>query len=392
MMARLQPASTGPLARLLALAGAGLFGALALLSGLDRLAVENNDGHVLVPQRLAGASAQVIAAKAVETRDPVAIEAAGRLLIDRQPVNASGPATLGFAHALVGDVAGADAAFTVSGQLGWRAPLTQQYWLGRALETGDYRVAAMRLDALLRQSPDYAEDGALTGLFEQNPPAREALLTQLMQRPAWLHRYETQVFKLDPQQTLQRASLLEALAARGMRLGCEDVRGLVERMVAQGAVAQADTLWRAQCPSPQGKGGALWDGGLAAVNMSGPPVPFRWQPEQSGDVAITPRGEGVEITSTAAFTAPALRQFLAAPPGAYRLSWRANDGATARLLPVVGCAPDAGETLVPQATGAGRWQAGVKLDGACKGHWLRFLVRAGEGAVQLSNVALERLP
>ena len=390
MARRLSTARTGPLARSFALAGSGVFALVAVLSGLDRASAYREDGTVLVPQRFAGQSAQVLAAKAVASNDPVAIEAAGRLLIDRQPVNASAPATLGLAHALVGDVAGADAAFTVSGQLGWRAPLTQQYWMGRALAAGDYRVAAQRLDALLRQSPEVSENGALMAVFEQNPPARAALLAQLLQRPGWLHRYETQVFKLDPQQTQQRASLIADLAARGMRLECEDVRSLVERMVTQGAPEPAAALWRAQCPSPRGKGGLLWDGGLVAVNFSGPAVSFKWLPEQSGDVGLSAVADGVEITSTAAFTAPALRQFVAVPAGRYRLTWRADDGKGPRLLPTWGCTPDGGTSLAPQALGGGRWQADVVADGACRGHWLRFMVRTGEGPVRLGDVALLR--
>ena len=114
MARRLSTARTGPLARSFALAGSGVFALVAVLSGLDRASAYREDGTVLVPQRFAGQSAQVLAAKAVASNDPVAIEAAGRLLIDRQPVNASAPATLGLAHALVGDVAGADLAMVMN--------------------------------------------------------------------------------------------------------------------------------------------------------------------------------------------------------------------------------------------------------------------------------------
>jgi hypothetical protein len=56
--------------------------------------------------------------------------------------------------------------------LGWRNPATQVYWMTHALALGDTTVSAQRLDALLRQLPDFERrDVLIAALLESDEGA-----------------------------------------------------------------------------------------------------------------------------------------------------------------------------------------------------------------------------
>jgi hypothetical protein len=381
------------MSRMAALAGAACFAVVAVGSALDRYAVYQPDTPIPVPAPFAAQSLSVKLSQALASRDPAAMEAQAQSLITRQPINAFGPAVLGYAHALVGDVAGADAVFTVAGQMGWRSPLTQEYWMQRALAMGDNRVAALRLDGLLRQTPALVANSAIIDPFETNPAARAAFLARMTLRPNWLARYVSDVDALPPQQTLQRAAMLGAMAGAGVGVSCQDARAVVERLVAQGAPQNASTLWRSLCPSPHGAGGLLWDGAMVQVNVNGAAASFSWMVDGAGDVDVVQAPQGVDITTSSNFPVAVLRQLVvpSVAGAAYRLTWSASDGTSSSLPRVsvrLGCTPDTGQDIAPQAAGSGRWQADLTFPAQCQAAWLRFVVRPGTGAVHLGGAAL----
>jgi hypothetical protein len=384
---------TGALARLSAVTAAVAFAGLALGSGLDRAASASGGLAKRLPAFFAGQSAQLAAGDAITSGDPDAIETVAKLIIDRQPLNPAGPALLGYAHAQVGDAAGADLAYGESAKLGWRSPLTQEYWMRRAFNGGDYRVAALQLDALLRQTPKFARNEALLSAFETTAPARDALLNRMVQQPNWMSRYFSEVTDLSPAATLNRAVMANALRLRGLKLGCKDVRPLAEAMVSQKAVAQASALWRSQCSNPGGANALLWDGNFAAIDLNASPNALTWQVIGSGDVSLMPGREGLQVSSSGAFELMFLQQMLVVPAGAYRLSWRAADssgGKAMRLVPKLLCGSS--ETTPTAAlVAADSWQAELRIDGSCPVNWLRFGITAGEGTVTLGQIALTPL-
>lgn len=371
--------------------GAALFALVAVASGVDRHWAMRSTPDPL-PDRLAAAAVQARVVRAINTQNIEAADQQGRLLIAREPINPLGPAAIGYAHWLAGDLAGAEAGFAVSGQLGWRSPSTQAYWMQRALAVGDARVAALRLDALLRQSPEMAANPTLLAPFEADPAVRAALIDRMVLAPVWLKSYREEVSALPPQASASRAAVLEALRARGVVLGCEGVRPLTEQLLKQGGAQQAAALWNAHCPDPGRPGGLLHDGALARVALNGPEASLGWTPVNSGDVGLAPLdGGGIELTGSAPFTTPVLAQLVVVAPGTYRLTWKAGDssGASApRVVARVGCTMDMGDDVVPQSAGAGRWQAMLTIDADCSAHWLRLALRPGTGTVRLGEVAL----
>jgi hypothetical protein len=100
------------------------------------------------------------------------------------PVDPAVVGRLGWARMLAGDAGGAEAAFRVSGPMGWREPYTQIYWIGQGLHRGQAGLSAQRLDALLRQSPQFEGRDRLFAAITATPEGRAALAGQMGGSPA----------------------------------------------------------------------------------------------------------------------------------------------------------------------------------------------------------------
>jgi hypothetical protein len=117
-------------------------------------------------------------------------------MIDTAPVDPGSTAMFGAARLAQGDEPGAEKAMLVAAQLGWRIQFTQAYWLGRALQLGDMRVAALRLDALLRVTPELVNNDLYLQPFETTQEGRAALVARLALAPDWVGSYVNDVDKL----------------------------------------------------------------------------------------------------------------------------------------------------------------------------------------------------
>jgi hypothetical protein len=180
--------------------------------------------------------------------------AIARSAVARAPIEPSSTALLGAAWLAKGDEDRAREAFTVAGKLGWRVPLTQAYWMRAALEAEDARIAALRLDALLRQQPALLAEDRLFAPIEATAEGRAALVSRLATRPPWLADYVNDHGAASREAMLRRAAVLLMLAATGQRLGCDMIRPAVVRLVVLNEPATAQQVWRAHCgnaPMPQ---------------------------------------------------------------------------------------------------------------------------------------------
>ena len=390
----------GVVARLAAATGLAGFAAVALASGIDRASVEQPDLASYVPAPFVASALQVLGQRAVVAHDAPAAARIGAALINRQPINATGPALLGYSRLLTGDGVGADKAFRVSGGMGWRMPLTQEYWMRRALAVQDYRVAALRLDALLRQTPGLVNSPALLDVFETVPDARAALVERMMLHPDWLPIYASDVAGASHTAIVQRATVLADLGRRGVILGCAGVQPAVYRLIGQDAVGNAADIWRMHCPNPDGRAALVWDGGLGQFDPNAVSSPLGWSLIGSGEVSVARHpviggGQRLDVTSTADFSAPLIRQMIVVPAGTYRLAWQASDSANAalpRIAPQVSCEKGGPLDFKPEATGPGTWAATVQVDAACAGHWLQFMIRPGAGTVTFGKITLISAP
>jgi len=387
-------------ARLAVAALAMGYAAFAIGNGLDRAAVARHDLMPLVPEMFRARSLDAAGMEAVKARRYGEALKLGEAAVARAPMEGSSTALLGIARLLAQDEAGAQQAFLVAGTRGWRVPVTQTYWLNVAYQMGDYAVAAIRLDALLRQQPYQVRQPELLGAFERNPQASAALVDRMMTKPNWLGLYAGYVGNLTPEQLAGRKSVLSALAERGMVLGCDQLGTLTGELVRHGDVAGARDLWARHCPAA-GRG-LVGDSALTApVSDERDVVPFAWQTLGSGDMRIVPHpaGEGpgqwLEASNGSPLAAPVMRQMVVAPAGRYRLSWLARDaeGKGAQGVEAyLGC--DMGNLALAgpgRDAGRGRWQADVAIDGQCAGHWLQFTLKPGADAVQLGAVTLTPL-
>ena len=234
------------LLRLGAVAGALLYAGLAIGSGYDRLAADHPALADRIPSLFA-VNAREVAAQNRLTTDPAAATALAEQLVARAPVEPASTALLGAARYAAGDLPGAERAFRVAGQLGWRVPLTQAYWRQAALAQGDYPVAAQRLDALFRQNPELLHDPATLAPFENDAGAQAAWVDRLATRPPWLGWYIGADDQVPAEVLARRVPALLLLGDRGVVLGCAAITPAVLALTKAGLAGAADALRHKHC-------------------------------------------------------------------------------------------------------------------------------------------------
>ena len=241
-------------ARIIATALGVVYIALVLANGADRIAATNVSKALRFPRALAVESLGLTGERAIaDMRYDDALVIA-QSAIARAPIEPSNTALLGAAWLGKGDENRAREAFTVAGRLGWRVPLTQAYWMRAALEADDPRIAALRLDALLRQQPVLLREDRVLAPLEATGEGRAALAARLATRPPWLAGYVNDHGEASREAMLRRAAVLLTLGAAGQRLGCELVRPAAVRLVVLEEPLVAQQVWRAHCgnmPMPQ---------------------------------------------------------------------------------------------------------------------------------------------
>ena len=369
-------------------------GLLVVWSGLDRLSRQRPDLARFVPGAFAANAYRASAGELARRGDYAAAEREARKAVASSPLVPLSTALLGTARLGKYDLEGAERAFLVSGQLGWRTAVTQLYWFERALELGDYRVAALRLDALLRQSPGLAGDDRLIAMLERSPEGREALAGRMTDSAVWLQRYARDIHALDPDRIAVRADVLNR---RKGALGCVDSGPLATALVATGQVGAAHAFWMKQCP--RSSRGLLADAGFSGLRTQQANSPFEWIVFSHGDVSASLRGgSGTEsprlvITSSASFVRKVIQQMVVLPPGAYRLSWSARNELGElhpNILASASCSADSREWLPAEAAGD-RFQADFTVDGRCPGLWVAFAIAPGRETISFGDLRLVRL-
>ena len=157
---------------------------LALGNGLDRASARNPDLARFVPGFLAAEAHRSTAATALQAGDkPLATAAAARAVAS-DPIDPRSTALLGASQLAAGQNVKADRSFRIAAKFGWRDPLTQIYFMNAALNAGQPRLAALRIDAVLRQAPNFPVRDMLLAQFEATPQGRAALAERLALRLA----------------------------------------------------------------------------------------------------------------------------------------------------------------------------------------------------------------
>ncbi len=377
-------------------AGALIFAGAAIGNGMDRATKTRPALAKQVPSLFAVQALQVQGREAMAAGDGTAAEERGRAAVRAAPADPASTALLGAAYLATGKSAQAETAFRVAGSLGWRVPVTQAYWLGRALEIPDYRIAALRLDALLRQDPRLVSQRDLLDPMERNPAGRAAMIARMAANPNWLAAY-AQLADGAPRDSLeQRAVVLDELARTGVQLGCETVAPVSSRLAALGAVSAGAQVFRAHCPVASR--GLLTDGDLEQVSLDVARTPFLWQMAGYGDVAVgfSPAVQGgnrLTITNSSASNRQILSQRIAVAPGRYALTWRAGSetgGPKSGILAALSCL-DAPQDWSDGTYDAAKrvWRAELTVTDVCAAPLLFIGAAPGIGAIWLEQLRLQ---
>lgn len=391
------PADTAPArrGRLVAGGAAVVLAALSVVSAFDRAAGTHPRLGALVPAPFAAQARIAQVQTLLQQQDGVGASRAAQAAVRAAPIEPDSTALLGAARLSLGDQAGAERAFLVAGQFGWRAPVAQYYWMSRALEVGDYRVAALRLDAMLRSNPALMFDRALMDALESAPDGRSALAERLQVQPNWQINYTRDVSQIDLATAELRVDVLNRLARSAAGpVGCEQAGPLSRRLVALDQPLMARAFWRVQCPARST--GLLADPDFAALNVQQPDSPFDWTVFGDSDVSLSLQSDArgrpeLLLASSSAFARKLLAQLLVVPAGRYRLTWEARDASGApssRIVPAISCRPDVQQWLPVQIDAGGRSFAELTVDGQCPAHWLSMAVLPGQDSVTLRALRL----
>lgn len=299
------------------LVGTGLILAYALIaaaSGLDHLSLESPGLTRFVPSFLASDAHKARAFAALGAGDAAGAEADARLALAADPVDRRPAALLGAARWFAGDARGAQDAYRAAAQFGWREPLTQRYWLEAAAEAGDYPMAALRLDAILRSDPRVDDADRLLAPFDSTEGGRAALASRLSLQPVWVDRYLSPGPDLPLEGLVARAETVAALPALGAKLDCTAVARFAHLLLQRGSRPLAERVWNAQCGGA--RAGVLADPTFRRLGIEDP---FGWRMAQGGDLSVQPTagGAGLVIESNAPARRLALSQLVALPPRAY---------------------------------------------------------------------------
>ncbi len=383
-----------------------VYAGVALGTGLDRQTAHESDPAAQVPGLFSSKALEARTWQAMDDGDWAGAARVAAALVSREPIDPLSTALLGTARDRLGDARGADTAFRVARQMGWRVELTQRYWLGPALDQGDYTTASAYVDALLRQQPNLISDRSILDPLERSEQGQQALAMRLAAKPDWLPTYMDAVWDVPRDILLLRANVLLRAARLGVVGGCAPASQIASRLVSLGEAEVAAQVWRAHCP--QTGAGLVTDANFVAATFSDTATPFDWEFLSSADIdtAFVPApggGKWLTINTSAPYTRMVASQFIVVPAGAYRLSW-ASQGHTTADTPMVIASMDCrmhSDNWLPatQDPRSQRWFADVTLGDTCAGKWLNFAVRpgvkagagVGGGDVSLGAVRLEPL-
>ena len=376
------------------------YAVLALGSGADRLSAGRPDLVSRVPALFASEAIRSAGAQALADGQAVPAAELGARAIRNAPTDPQSAALFGAGRLASGDRVIAERAFRIAGQLGWRVPITQSYWMGQALTAGNYDIAALRLDALLRQQPTLLRQRHLTDPMERNPAGRTALIKRMALAPAWLSYYAGDVWELPADVALQRAEVLSEAARSGLVVGCEQIAPVATKLAVVGQPRAGSGLWRAHCPASGT--GLVSDEQLATLDISAKPSAFTWEMIGNGELslAVLPSGNGrgqrLTIEGSADVPRAVLAQLVVLDPGRYVLSWRAGNiqgGVSDHILARLTCPGENPAWLTPTLDrAAGLWRAAVQVDGSCPAQRLTFAAAPGAGRVWLEQITLVRAP
>ena len=374
--------------------GAGLLilAVAALLSGSDRQSRDFPNSPSLVGWPYDTGAARSKAAIAFVRSGPASAIGYAQRAILSDPVSAQAVSILGRAELFSQHQLEARKAFQVLGQLGWRDAMTQIYWLDQALQGGNYRVAAERLDGLLRQTPDDENRDRFLAAVAATPEGRAALAERLKLAPPWALPIAFDLRDLPTDALLQRVDLMRRTGKGVWECAASEV--LVQKLITQNLLDDAQSIWALNCGSA---GSLVYDGGFEKFDVLKPATGFAWLVSDRGDVDIAvlkdaSHQQSLRVQVNATRTLPVVRQLVVLKPGRYRLTWRTPETPqpqARRLLVSLTCTLDLGRAVEGKAVSgqSDTWSQDFEVDGQCPARQLAFWL-APRAEVHLDDISL----
>ncbi len=370
-------------------------GGIVVLSGTDRIAVDAMRAPSLQGWPYDIGASRSRATQALIGDGPARAIPYIQRAIMTDPLDSRIVGLLGRARLVAGEEEAAETAFRVSGQLGWRDPNTQIYWMGKALQVGDAKVAAERVDALLRQFPSFEPRDQLIAALLESPNGKAELANRLKLAPLWSDVFTNPSMDLPAAQIARRGEVMRMVGPSVFE--CAKSTQLVSILIARDLLSDAMALWRTNCLGPTS---LIYDGGFEKIDTTQTTRGFDWQLSNRGDVDLqieeaTPGNRQLQVMVNAANTVSVLSQLVVLAPGRYRLSWRMpdTDADAARALSIsFDCKGSLGKALQGQPTDAKSGYAiDFNTDSACPAtplqFWLRPKVSVRLDEVRLSPIA-----
>lgn len=292
---------------------------LGFFDGLDRLSTLQPAIANSVPSPLRARVDRVAAHRALSTGDIDEATRSASAALRSDPMERRNLGRLGLAHFEAGNRDQAEAVFRQASQLGWRDSLTQFFWFEASLRAADLPAAMVRLDALMRATPNSSEAQRALAMVASSGPGRAALAELLLVKPDWLRIVMDVPAQLPVSRVLDRAALAVRMGQNGALLGCDQTRVLADRLLDEGQWNAARQLWNIHCPDfAVGKG--LVDPAFASLRDAALAGPFGWRLEGSGDLYVATGENGaIAVRNTGPRRAIVASQQVAWAPGLVRL-------------------------------------------------------------------------
>lgn len=302
-------------------------GTQTITMGLGQAAVRSNNGAAAVSIRPEnGWGMALLAESQFEQGRTAEAMATSRAAIERTPLAVVAVRTLARAQDKLNGAGSGERAWQAASLLGWRDKPVQVWAAFRALSNGQSEIFAMRADALLRTGDP---DELMTRFVRQavvQPEIRKAFVARLTTDPPWRTRFFQAEVPPSGRALRGVVAVLEDLKATETSPTRQELRDAILGLIKERRYKEAAALDRRYVRRSVDQGSLIDDGGfeLEDSDYQLRATPFDW--------AIDPRAAAVEqvagqrhvVIFAAGAPDPALRRFLALPPGPYRLEYVTN--------------------------------------------------------------------
>lgn len=315
-------------------------------------------------------------------------DAFARLALRQDPTAVAAASALGFNADARGDPTFARRAFAYAERLSRRDPTTQLWAIEDAVARGDVRGAILHYDMALRVKPELG--GLLFPVLASAssvPSVQPELVRTLSAKPLWAEAFVNYVAVDNSSDARTISSLFQRLSRLGMTLPEPATAGLVNRLIADGHLADAWTYYASL------RGGAPRDRSRDenfSARLSAP-TPFDWVTVDDSGIVGSIGAGAFDFSAPPSVGGPMLRQAQLLPPGKYRLTGRTSDieqPAGAGPYWVLACANgrELGRIDVPSsAASKGRFSGGFDVPSGCPSQTLTLIARPTESVAGLSG-------